>query len=597
MISGRLPVCLSAALVLSACGAAQKRTAKVQVPQKAVAPQVLPLRSSEPLVRSPYARDLDPIELLVRQAEGLYAAGQDDYRAGNLDKAKGEFDQALGLLLESSPDIGGRERLNSEIDKLAEDIHSIELSSLERGDTSPLHQYVPAPIESFAGLTFPVDPNVKQRVQEEVQSVRSDLPLVSNEYVAGLINFFQSHPRGQEFIRKIIQRSGLYQPIITEALRKEALPQELIYVAGAESAFNPLALSHAGAKGIWQFMLARALQYGLKKDRWVDEREDPAKSTMAAARHLRDLYRMFGDWYLALAAYDSGPVTIQKAVERTGYADFWALRQLGALPKETQNYVPIFLAIIFIAKNPGAFGFNVQPASAFAPDQVVASAPTDLRLVAQLIDRPVEDLIQVNPSLLRWTTPANDPQFVLNLPPGTKEQYERAIASIPADKRIWWRAHKVEEGETLAGLAKKYRISRVALAHVNQIKGDTPLEEGAHVVLPMAPGRESSLVRVRQRGPLHAVGYRVRPGDTLELIADRFDVTPYQIRHWNWMKTSTLVPGKTLRLYVAGGSGGGLQRRGTRRRSSAPSAPPAAKSPAGRLSQPKAYTKAASSPP
>ncbi len=583
-------LCVATALTLAACATTKKRVAKVQPPPKPLLPQVLPLRSPEPLLRSPYARWLDPVDLLIGQAEDLYAAGKDDYRSGNLDKAKEEFDQAVSLLLESKLDLD-RERINSEIDKLLEDIQSLELPSLETGDTSPLHKYVPAPIESFTGLTFPVDPNVKQRVQQEVQSVRSDLPLVSNDYVAGVINFFQYQARGQEFMQKIIQRSGLYQPIIAEALRKEGLPQDLIYVAGAESAFNPLALSHAGAKGIWQFMLSRGAQYGLKKDRWVDEREDPSKSTLAAVRHLKELYQMFGDWYLALAAYDSGPITIQKAVEKTGYADFWMLRQLRALPKETENYVPIFLATAFIAKNPAAFGFGIQPAAALTPDQVTVSLPTDLRLIAQLIDRPVEELIQWNPSLLRWTTPANNPHFLLNLPPGTRETYERAIASIPPDRRIWWRAHKVEAGETLASIAKKYRISKVALAQVNQIRADARLEEGAHLVLPMAPGRESSLARVRERGPLRSVHYRVRPGDTLELIADRFDVTPYQIRSWNGMKTSGLVAGKTLRLYVRGAAGGGHTRHRARHRASSQSSRVRSTSPPPSPSQARADTR------
>jgi membrane-bound lytic murein transglycosylase D len=313
-------------------------------------------------------------------------------------------------------------------------------------------------------------------------------------------------------------------------------------------------------------MLGRATQYGLKKNRWVDEREDPTKSTAAAVRHLKDLYHMFGDWYLAMAAYDSGPVTIQKAVEKTGYADFWALRERHALPKETENYVPIFLATAFIAKNPKAFGFDMQPSPSLVPDQVVVSVPTDLRLVGQLIDRPVEELIQLNPCLLRWTTPANDSQFVLNLPPGTREIYERNIATIPSDKRIWWRAHKVEEGETVASLAKKFRTSRVALVQANQLTADAPLEEGAHLLLPLATGNESSLVRVRERGPLRVTRYRVRPGDTLDLVADRFDVSPYQIRRWNSLRSSRLVAGRSLRLYVRGAPAGGHRRYRARAR-------------------------------
>ena len=505
----------------------------------------------------------DAQDLLIAQAESLYAAALADYHSGSMAKAKEEFDRALGLLLESKLGVRGDDRLSAEFDKLVEDIYGVEVSALERGDTLGEHKYEPAPIESFAGLTFPVDPNVKQRVQQEIQSVRYDFPLVSNDYVDGVITYFQN--RGHGYIARVLKRCGIYQQMISEELRKAGLPQELIYLAAAESAFNPFALSHAGAKGIWQLVLGRAIEYGLRKDRWVDEREDPVKSTQAAVRHLNDLYQMFGDWYLAMAAYDSGPVTVQRAIEKTGYADYWMLRKLHALPRETENYVPIFLATALIAKSPQSYGFDVQPDPAFQSDQVVVGVPTDLRLVAQLIDHPVEELIQLNPSLLRWTTPANDPDFVLNLPPVTKETYERSIASILPRDRIWWRAHKVEEGEMLSAIARKFHISTVALAQANQVSRDTPLEAGTRLYLPFSPGTESSLARVHERAFRRAVRYRVRPGDTLELIADRFDVTPYQIRRWNHLTSSKLVAGKSLRVYMAVGGGGGSRRAQGRR--------------------------------
>jgi membrane-bound lytic murein transglycosylase D len=562
---------LGAVVLLAGCGTAEKRKMIVQAPVQPPAIQPLPFGSSDRLVRTLPAPLPDAVDLLIVQVEALYRAGMDDYRSGNLEKAKEEFDRAVALLLSSNFDIQGDDRLSSEFDKRVEDIYSAEAAALERGDTWRAHNYEPAPIESFAGLTFPVDPKVKERAREELKYVRSDLPLVSNDYVDGVLTYFQN--RGRGFIELVLKRVGLYQPIIAEALRNEGLPQELIYLAAAESGFNTFALSRAGAKGIWQFILSRGMEYGLKKSRWVDEREDPVKSTQAAARHLKDLYQVFGDWYLAMAAYNCGPVTVQKAIEKTGYADFWTLRRLRALPVDTENYVPIILATVVIAKDPQAYGFQTQPDPSLGWDQVVVSVPTDLRLVAQLIDRPVEELIKLNPSLLRWSTPPNDPQFALNLPSGTKEAFERNIASIPTDKRIWWRAYKVGGGETVTSIAKKFHVSPVALAEVNQVSRNTPLELGAHVVLPLAPGKESSLVRVRERGPRRAVGYRVRPGDTLELIADRFDVTPYEVRRWNHLKTSTLVPGKTLRVYIAVGSGGGTRpsRARAQKRSAHPS--------------------------
>ena len=577
MGKAKLTSVLAALLVLAGCGSAEKRRPAVQVPAAAPALEPLPLGSSDTLIRSQPAPAAAPdaVDVLVAQVETLYQTGMDDYRAGNLEKAKAEFDQALALLLQSDPALRDDDRVSGEIDKVVENVSGAEAAALERGDTLSPHNYVPAPIESFSGLTFPVDPKVKQQAQEELKSVRSDIPLASNEFVAGVLTYLQH--RGRGYVEMVLKRIGLYKPMIAETLEKEGVPQDLIYIAAGESAFNPFAISRKWCVGIWQFSLGTGALYGLKKDRWVDERSDPAKSTQAAARHLKDLYQQFGDWFLAMAAYDTGSGVVQKAIEKTGYADYWKLRELHALPRETENYVPVFLATEMIAKEPKAYGFDVQAESPAATDPVVVSTPTDLRLVAQLIDRPVEDLIKLNPSLLRWTTPANDPNFVLSLPAGTKDLYEQNIASIPSDKRIWWRAYKVEGGETLTSIAKKFRISPVALAEVNQASRSAPLEMGSHLVLPLAPGKESSLTRVHERGPRRLIHYRVRPGDTLDLIADRFDVTPYQIRRWNTLKGSSLAAGKSLRLYVLGGGGGRTVRRRAKPHSASTTTPPAKK--------------------
>jgi membrane-bound lytic murein transglycosylase D len=541
---------LSAIALSLSCGA-EKRSTVARVPAPTpVAQSSPPKPPSAPPAHLP-APAPNPSTFLVSQVEALYKAGMADYRSGNLEGAKEQFDQAVEKLLESDLDIQGDDRLSGEFDKLVEDVYAAEAAALERGDTLSPHNYVPSPLESFSGLTFPVDPRIKQRAQQELKAVRSDLPLVSNDYVDGVLTYFQN--RGRGYITTALKRLGVYQPLISDTLRKEGIPQDLIYIAALESAFNPYALSRAGAKGMWQFMLQTGLLYGLKKDGWVDEREDPLKSTQAAARHLKDLYQTFGDWSLAMAAYDSGALTVQAAVERTGYADYWTLRSLHALPTETEDYVPIFMATLMIAKDPKAYGFDVQPDPPLSVDQVIVSTPTDLRLVAQLIDTPVEELTRLNPSLLRWATPPNNPQFTLNLPTGTKELFEQRVAAIPEDKRIWWRAYKVEEGETLSSIARKLHVSPVALREVNRLDKQSALEQGAHLLVPLPPGKESSLARVRPGGPRYAVRYRVRAGDTLELIADRYDVTPYQIRRWNNLKTSQLTPGAPLRIYVAGG--------------------------------------------
>jgi len=541
---------LSALALWLSCATTQPQKVIVQAPAPTPVAQAAPPKLAAPAPPPSPAPPPDPSVALVSQVETLYKAGVADYRSGNLEGAKEKFDEAVEKLLESNLDVQADDRLDSEFEKLTEDVYDAEAAALERGDTLSAHNYVPPPLESFSGLTFPVDPRVKQQAQQELKAVRSDLPLVSNDYVDGVLTYLQNHGRG--YVTTALKRMGLYQGMISETLQKEGVPQDLIYLAALESAFNPYALSKEGAKGIWQFMVGTGMLYGLRKDRWVDDRQDPVKSTQAAARHLKELYQEFGDWSLAMAAYDSGPLAVQAAIERTGYADYWDLRRLHALPSETEDYVPIFMATVMIAKDPKAYGFDIQADPPLVADKVVVNTPTDLRLVAQLIDRPLDDLTRLNPSLLRWTTPPNEATFTLNLPPGTKEQFEKRIAAIPEDKRIWWRAYKVEEGETLASIAKKLHVSPGSLREANNLDDEAALEQGTHLVVPMSPGTESSLARMREVGPRYAVKYRVRPGDTLEFIADRYDVTPYQIRRWNNLKTSQLTAGESLRIYVEG---------------------------------------------
>ena len=547
------------ALSLSACAGAPRRAAlapdsafaspQKAAPSKAQSTATAPAPAPKAPTPSPAVNSADSLAKLLSRADALYEAGVKDYDAGNLDQAKDEFDQAIALLLESNLDLRSDERLNSEFNRLVENVSNLELAALERGGAMSSHAYEPPPIESFAGLTFPVDPNVRERAQQELGAVQADLPLVSNDYVAGVLTFLQNH--GRHYVHRVLTGRALYGPMIEDTLREAGLPQDLIYLAAGESSFDPFAVSNKGARGIWQFMADTGALYGLKKNRWVDERQDPVKSTRAAARHLKDLYNTYGDWFLAMAAYDWSPNGLQKAIERTGYADYWKLRELRALPSETENYVPIFLATALIAKDPQAYGFEAPNAAALAADRVPVSEPTDIRLVAGLIDHPVEELVRLNPSMLTWITPPNDPDFTLNLPGGTKDQFEKAIAAVPPDRREWWRAYRVEPGETLASVARKFHVSAVSLTEANRVTDGSELDAGSHILVPLGPASEASLVRVHERQVFKMRQYKVKPGDTLELVADRFDVTPYQIRHWNHLSSgSKLSAGRSLVVYV-----------------------------------------------
>jgi membrane-bound lytic murein transglycosylase D len=485
------------------------------------------------------------VALTVAAAEKAYAAGQDDYKAGHLDAAKQDFNRAVDILLQGPVSVKSDDRLQKEFDKITEQINKLEMTAFKAGDGFTEQMAEPAPIDEANLATIPVDPNVRARAEAglKLTQAQSDLPLMINDYVAGYINYFSNAGRGV-FERAVI-RSGRYRDMILRVFREEGVPQDLIYLAQAESGFHPLALSRARARGMWQFMSSRGMGYGLHRSWWVDDRQDPEKSTKAAARHLKDLYNEFGDWYLAMAAYNSGPGNVQQAVHRTGYVDFWELYRRDVLPKETKNYVPIILAMTIMSKNPAQYGLDgLQLESPEKYDVVRVNYPVDLRLVAECVDAPVEDLVDLNPSLLRRTTPKDQP-FELHIPAGTKEKYEAAIAAIPADKRVAWRYYKVEPGDTLAGIARKYHTTERAISLVNGLADNAP-EVDSRVVIPVSVA-ESDPSRIRySRYPSH---YRVLAGDTVLSVAEDFGISPEKLRRWNRLKGNQLRNGRLLTLY------------------------------------------------
>ena len=317
-------------------------------------------------------------------------------------------------MLESGRDLNSDPKLSELFHRVVDTTYTYELQAFQAGDGFQEAPAVPAPIDEVAEMTFPVDPRLKDRAEQAAKNSSHDLPLTVNDEVLSFLNFFQT-PRGRAIVEAGLRRQGRYKDMISRVLKEEGVPQDLIYLAQAESAFQPLALSRAGARGMWQFVAYRGQQYGLRRTWWIDERQDPEKATRAAAQHLRDLYGLFGDWYLAMAAYNCGPGNVQKGIERTGYADFWELYRRNVLPKETKNYVPIILALTLIAKDAAHYGVQVDPETPVTTDVVKPGRAIDLRLVAETIDVDVETLRGLNPPLLRLATP-DDPAFELHLP-------------------------------------------------------------------------------------------------------------------------------------------------------------------------------------
>src|SRR3984957_5058375 len=495
--------------------------------------------------QQPLTTATDPVADLIAHVEREYQAGLGNFEAGKIEDAKQNFDRAVNALLESNLNIRSDDRLQKEFDRIVEGVNKLGLG--EAGPDSDAQQKSePAPIDETNGLTPAADPNVKAKAQAELKAIHSDLPLMMTDQVAGYISYFSNRGRGV-FERALI-RSGRYHDMIVSIFKEEGIPQDLIYLAQAESGFHPLAVSRAGARGIWQFMGARGRGYGLQHNPYIDDRQDPEKSTWAAAHHLKDLYNQFGDWYLAMAAYNSGPGTVQAAVKRTGYADFWELYRRNVLPKETRNYVPIILAVTIMAKNPAQYGLSsLAPDRPTPYDTVTIDYPVDLHLVADCVGSTTEQLQDLNPRLLRLSTP-REGNFELHLPSGTKEEYESSIASIPAADRLWWRYHVVRPGETLASLAHTYRTTAKSIAEVNHLEGDDALEADAKLVIPLAPGKHP--VGDAQTYARRITRYKVHKGDTVETVADNLGVSAQMVRRWNGIRGDSLRGRRVLAVHL-----------------------------------------------
>jgi membrane-bound lytic murein transglycosylase D len=273
---------------------------------------------------------------------------------------------------------------------------------------------------------------------------------------------------------------------------------------------------------------------------------------------LKDLYREFGDWYLAMAAYNSGPGTVQQAVKRTGYADFWELYKRDVLPKETRNYVPIILAVTIMAKNPAQYGLQVVPDQTVPSDTVKLDYSVDLRLAAECAGTTPDVLQDLNPSLLRWTTPPTPSKdgelkggapFELHLPAGTADTYLSAIAAIPPDMRVWWRYHKVVDGETLASIAHSYRTTPQAIVRTNDLEAGAGLLADTALVIPITPGKHSlseDSLSYSQR----LTRYKVRRGDTVQSVAENFGVPETMVRRWNHLRGNSVLGHRILYVHV-----------------------------------------------
>lgn len=390
-----------------------------------------------------------------------------------------------------------------------------------------------------------------------------DVPIVLNEQVKAYIQFFQT--RKWEVVNRGFQRAGRYLPMMRDVFREKGLPLDLVNLAHIESAFNYRAFSRAKASGLWQFIKATGKRYGMKISYYKDERRDPEIATRAAASYLSDLYRMFDSWPLALAAYNAGENRVQRAIDRQGTKDFWSLK----LPWETQLFVPAFMAITIISKNPERYGFSRPVEKEWEVERTMVPGAVRLREIARVIDVDPVVMRDLNPALLRGITPPGPLRHEVKLPPGKRSLLLANLGRLPRIRTTSAvaRSYRVRRGDTLGEIASRYRTTPAFLAALNGMKVRDPLIVGKLLRLPQAKapakvvGASSAAPKFaatsasapRPSTALQSLVHIVRRGDTLWGIAKAYAVTPEELRRWNDLgRRDTLQPGWSLRVASRG---------------------------------------------
>ncbi len=558
----------------AACGSAA-HTAPRSVASRPPSPPVTPAPAQ------PIAPALDPVDSLIAASDEHFRKGQRELEAGHVEGARQEFDRALNVLIESP--FGGRTepRLREHFDRLVDRISTYEVKALAAGDGFTEKSYEPASIDELLALSATLAPSTattQSTVSADVEGGAHDIPIPLNERVLAFIELFQG--RLHDFLQDGLRRGSKYLPMIQNVFRAEGLPLDLAYVPLVESAFKPNALSRAQAKGVWQFMRGTGLENGLRQDWYIDERSDPEKATIAAAKYLGTLASMFNnDWHLALASYNGGPGRIQRALKSSRLDDFWSLAaRPKLLPRETRDYVPMILAAVVIARNPAQYGFEIEPDAAHHYEVVSLDRPVDLRRVAEWADATIGDIQTLNPELRRWTTPIRDESYRLKVPVGSADTIRARLADAAAVDLASLRWYTVKKGDTLATVARALRVNRNDLAAANYLKTTSRVVPGQKLMVPheatvlmnaradrpappAAPERaalaskplkaDAVVPAVAASGDRIKVTYRVKRGDTLASIARGFSTTVAALRSWNHLAGTTIRAGERLTIYTA----------------------------------------------
>jgi membrane-bound lytic murein transglycosylase D len=558
----------------TACGSSLKTQAPVVTPTAAASAQKH--ADSVPPAPVAVAPVEDPVLTLIATSDRHFKAGQKELEQGHVEAAKQEFNRAVDVLLESPYGARTEPRIREHFDRLVDRISTYEVRALATGDGFTEKKYEPATIDELLALsatigTSAATPELKDAVKSDLQNANHDIPIPLNQRVLSYIELFQG--RLHDFIEEGMKRGSKYLPMIQNVFRAEGLPLDLAYVPLVESAFKPNALSRVKAKGVWQFMTGTAAENGLHRDWYIDERSDPEKATVAAARYLHTLSNLFGgDWHLALASYNGGPGRLQRAMKNARVDDFWKLAEKPKiLPRETREYVPMILAAIVIARNPSQYGFDFEPEAPHAYDKVTLPRPVDLRRVAEWADAPVDEIQALNPELRRWTTPVQSTSYELKVPVGTAGIVQARLADAPPTDLASLKFYTVKRGDTLPLIARKLHVSKADLAEANDLSLTARVGPGKKLIVPaeatvlMAARSDRPVPATEARKTVTEAGqlaqgsetsnrvkfsYEVKRGDTLASIARLYKTTVASLKTWNpRLAASQLTAGQHLTLY------------------------------------------------
>lgn len=489
----------------------------------------------------------DPATLFLERTDGELDAAVTLFEDGDREQAREEFSRILSELRAGDFPFPDYPPVADRYYAYLERIQTLEVAAL----LEPEEETFPGTDESTFDeivrshiFAIEVDPELGELVDEELRVGRFDIPMVVNKRVLQFLEYYRGP--GREITELGLKRAGRYLDYFKEVFAREGLPLDLVYIPHVESLFQPTAYSRARARGIWQFMSGTAKLYGLHVGWWVDERSNVERSTVAAARHLKDLYEKFGDWYLVMAAYNAGAGRIERNLRRYGRLDYWSMVDRRLLPRETRHYVPAILASILIYKYPQTYGFSVEPDHPLEFETVSVDHQFDLRVIAEEIGIEAEKLEELNPELRRGITPYSDQPYALKVPPGTSELANQRIAEIPPEKRLRVRHHRVTRGDTLWEIARSYGTSLEAVIQANRLRNPNRLRLGQDLIIPLNP--YSARQKPGSSEPT-AGFYTVRRGDSLYAIARRFGLRVNRLAQLNNLGNGGLIyPGQRLRL-------------------------------------------------